>query len=106
MDTFAFAFGGSSEHDSPRVGGFLFGAAGLGDGGCFLSAGGVEVKWWYCCLSIIMGFLTLGDPLKDTSGPAVNIVMKQLTAILILVFGPAIADYSNSQGGPFLLNTS
>ena len=42
MDTFAFAFAGSSEHDSPRVGGLLFGAAGLGDGGCFLSAGGVE----------------------------------------------------------------
>ena len=42
MDTFAFAFAGSSEHDSPRVGGFLFGAAGFGDGGSFLSAGGVE----------------------------------------------------------------
>jgi inorganic pyrophosphatase len=43
---------------------------------------------------------TVGDPLKDTSGPALNIVMK-LTAILSLVFGSAIADASNSQGGPF-----
>jgi len=43
---------------------------------------------------------TVGDPLKDTSGPALNIVMK-LTAILSLVFGSAIAEYSNSNGGPF-----
>merc|ERR1712194_108786 len=44
---------------------------------------------------------TVGDPLKDTSGPALNIVMK-LTAIISLVFGTAIKDYgSNSEGGPF-----
>jgi len=43
---------------------------------------------------------TVGDPLKDTSGPALNIVMK-LTAIISLVFGSAIADWSNAQGGPF-----
>jgi len=43
---------------------------------------------------------TVGDPLKDTSGPALNIVMK-LTAIISLVFGSAIADYSNADGGPF-----
>jgi len=42
---------------------------------------------------------TVGDPLKDTSGPALNIVMK-LTAIISLVFGSAIADYSNACGGP------
>merc|ERR550525_124822 len=42
---------------------------------------------------------TVGDPLKDTSGPALNIVMK-LTAILSLVFGTAIAHYSNDEGGP------
>merc|ERR1719222_1361712 len=42
---------------------------------------------------------TVGDPLKDTSGPALNIVMK-LTAILSLVFGSAIEKYSNSEGGP------
>mmetsp|Transcript_8149 Transcript_8149/g.17819 ORF Transcript_8149/g.17819 Transcript_8149/m.17819 type:complete len:720 (+) Transcript_8149:87-2246(+) len=43
---------------------------------------------------------TVGDPLKDTSGPALNIVMK-LTAIISLVFGSAIADFSNKEGGPF-----
>jgi len=45
---------------------------------------------------------TVGDPLKDTSGPALNIVMK-LTAILSLVFGSAIAKYSNESGGPYWL---
>jgi inorganic pyrophosphatase len=45
---------------------------------------------------------TVGDPLKDTSGPALNIVMK-LTAILSLVFGTAIAEYSNANGGPVWL---
>jgi len=43
---------------------------------------------------------TVGDPLKDTSGPALNIVMK-LTAIISLVFGSAIKDYSGADGGPF-----
>jgi len=42
---------------------------------------------------------TVGDPLKDTSGPALNIVMK-LTAIISLVFGAAIENYSNEKGGP------
>merc|ERR1712113_887318 len=42
---------------------------------------------------------TVGDPLKDTSGPALNIVMK-LTAILSLVFGSKIAEYSSPDGGP------
>merc|ERR1719221_1822452 len=42
---------------------------------------------------------TVGDPLKDTSGPALNIVIK-LTAIISLVFGSAIAEYSNATGGP------
>jgi inorganic pyrophosphatase len=45
---------------------------------------------------------TVGDPLKDTSGPALNIVMK-LTAILSLVFGSAIGKYSNCEGGPVWL---
>jgi len=45
---------------------------------------------------------TVGDPLKDTSGPALNIVMK-LTAIISLVFGTAIANYSSESGGPFWL---
>merc|ERR1719414_1591164 len=43
---------------------------------------------------------TVGDPLKDTSGPALNIVMK-LTAIISLVFGSAIAEFSDASGGPF-----
>merc|ERR1719375_624956 len=45
---------------------------------------------------------TVGDPLKDTSGPALNIVMK-LMAILSLVF----ADFFSSvNGGKGLLHTS
>merc|ERR1719218_388597 len=48
---------------------------------------------------------TVGDPLKDTSGPALNIFMK-LTAIISLVFGSVIADYSNAEGGPFWLKTA
>jgi len=42
---------------------------------------------------------TVGDPLKDTSGPALNIVMK-LSAIISLVFGDTIAHCSNIHGGP------
>jgi len=34
---------------------------------------------------------TVGDPLKDTSGPALNIVMK-LMAMVALVFAPSIPD--------------
>jgi len=34
---------------------------------------------------------TVGDPLKDTSGPSINIVMK-LSAITSLVFGTFIAE--------------
>merc|ERR1719231_1907907 len=46
---------------------------------------------------------TVGDPLKDTSGPALNIVMK-LTAIISLVFGTAIKDSSTASGAPWWLN--
>merc|ERR1719384_3074035 len=42
---------------------------------------------------------TVGDPLKDTSGPALNIVMK-LTAITALVFASSIAEYSRVDGSP------
>merc|ERR1712032_992300 len=42
---------------------------------------------------------TVGDPLKDTSGPAINIVMK-LSAIISLVFGSFIMKHSNDAGGP------
>jgi len=46
---------------------------------------------------------TVGDPLKDTSGPAINIVMK-LSAIISLVFGGFIARWSNADGGPYWLS--
>jgi len=47
---------------------------------------------------------TVGDPLKDTSGPSLNIVVK-LSAIMSLVFANVIADYSNPKtGGPYWLN--
>jgi inorganic pyrophosphatase len=45
----------------------------------------------------------VGDPLKDTSGPAINIVIK-LSAIMSLVFGTVIDSYSNKEGGPFWIN--
>jgi len=35
---------------------------------------------------------TVGDPLKDTSGPSINILVK-LSAITSLVFGTFLADY-------------
>eukprot|EP00920_Eleutheroschizon_duboscqi_P005728 GHVT01013470.1.p1 GENE.GHVT01013470.1~~GHVT01013470.1.p1 ORF type:complete len:741 (+),score=65.82 GHVT01013470.1:978-3200(+) len=48
---------------------------------------------------------TVGDPLKDTSGPALNILVK-LSAIISLVFGSVIATkFSNKQGGPVWLTT-
>jgi inorganic pyrophosphatase len=46
---------------------------------------------------------TVGDPLKDTSGPSLNIVVK-LSAIMSLVFGNVIAHYSNKTGGPVWLH--
>jgi len=49
---------------------------------------------------------TVGDPLKDTSGPSLNIVVK-LSAIMSLVFGSVIADWSNPKtGGPFWLHSA
>lgn len=40
---------------------------------------------------------TVGDPLKDTSGPALNILMK-LMAIISLVFGGFFKSINNGQG--------
>lgn len=46
---------------------------------------------------------TVGDPLKDTSGPSLNILVK-LSAIISLVFGSFIAThFSNANGGPVWL---
>merc|ERR1711998_250342 len=45
---------------------------------------------------------TVGDPMKDTSGPALNIVMK-LSAIISLVFGATIDSWSTETGGPLWL---
>ena len=40
---------------------------------------------------------TVGDPLKDTSGPALNILMK-LMAIISLVFADFFMSINNGQG--------
>jgi len=42
---------------------------------------------------------TVGDPLKDTSGPSLNILVK-LSAITSLVFASIVDSTSNSTGGP------
>mmetsp|Transcript_53765 Transcript_53765/g.79902 ORF Transcript_53765/g.79902 Transcript_53765/m.79902 type:complete len:882 (-) Transcript_53765:167-2812(-) len=47
---------------------------------------------------------TVGDPLKDTSGPALNIVMK-LMAIISLVFANFFLTINNGQGAFGLPNT-
>ena len=35
---------------------------------------------------------TVGDPMKDTSGPSLNIMIKLMT-VISLVFAPVIADW-------------
>merc|ERR1712057_132152 len=71
----------------------------------YISAGGLGkefVKGSEAHKNFVTGD-TVGDPLKDTSGPALNIVMK-LTAVISLVFGSAILKYSNAQGGPIWMS--
>jgi inorganic pyrophosphatase len=46
---------------------------------------------------------TVGDPLKDTSGPSLNILVK-LSAITSLVFGSVVRQMSNSEGGPMFIH--
>lgn len=41
---------------------------------------------------------TVGDPLKDTSGPSINILIK-LSAITSLIFGGFIAEYGGVIAG-------
>merc|ERR1719213_226774 len=48
---------------------------------------------------------TVGDPMKDTSGPSLNILMK-LCAITSLIFAPVIAKHSAPHGGPSWLKTN
>merc|ERR1712228_1097772 len=71
----------------------------------YIEAGGLGLEWGKGSAAhknAVTGD-TVGDPLKDTSGPALNIVVK-LSAIMSLVFGSLIADWSDPKtGGPFWL---
>jgi len=69
----------------------------------YIEAGGIpgHAKRSECHKNAVVGD-TVGDPLKDTSGPALNIVMK-LQAVVALVFGTAIMEHSNAKGGPYWL---
>merc|ERR1719213_834477 len=48
---------------------------------------------------------TVGDPMKDTSGPSLNILMK-LCAITSLIFAPLVVKCSAPHGGPSWLKTN
>ena len=58
--------------------------------------GVVQPKGSSCHVAAVVGD-TVGDPLKDTSGPALNIVMK-LMAILSLVFADFFVSVNNGHG--------
>merc|ERR1712110_1214286 len=68
------------------------------DGGPFqegehemITKGREQAKWKDLHVAAVVGD-TVGDPLKDTSGPAINILVK-LSAITSLVFGNYLAHY-------------
>ena len=58
----------------------------------YIEAGALGGKGTACHHAAVVGD-TVGDPLKDTSGPALNILIK-LMAIISLVFAPGITKYS------------
>eukprot|EP00746_Dinoflagellata_sp_MGD_P111635 gnl/MRDRNA2_/MRDRNA2_48391_c0_seq2.p1 gnl/MRDRNA2_/MRDRNA2_48391_c0~~gnl/MRDRNA2_/MRDRNA2_48391_c0_seq2.p1 ORF type:complete len:756 (-),score=143.31 gnl/MRDRNA2_/MRDRNA2_48391_c0_seq2:148-2415(-) len=77
----------------------------------FIKAGGLEEmmdipkdseKWTNAHKNSVTGD-TVGDPLKDTSGPSLNILVK-LSAITSLVFAEVVSSYSNEAGGPFWMS--
>jgi len=64
--------------------------------GCVYVDGVVQAKGSEIHKAAVVGD-TVGDPLKDTSGPALNIVMK-LMAILSLVFADFFNTFNDGEG--------
>merc|ERR1712232_657232 len=70
---------------------------------CKKGAAGVPGATWEAAHKNSVTGDTVGDPLKDTSGPSLNILVK-LSAITSLVFAGVIKEWSNDSGGPFWLS--